>query len=156
MKLLIANLRRQLKALRSGTSVSSTAAADNNDSDSSTVDGDGTSGVAESDTPTLLDLEDRRSGTFKKLAGEAKIRKIEELYDSVPRTDSNEKPLPLTKAVTGSARTWYNKTAKPLVLCLRNHFNSDYAEFVGKWNTDKRVDGFQKNCCKGTGDQCNK
>ena len=60
-----ANLRRQLKALRSGTSVSSTAAADNNDSDSSTVDGDGTSGVAKSDTPTLLDLEDRRSGTFK-------------------------------------------------------------------------------------------
>jgi hypothetical protein len=81
-------------------------------------------------------------GEVKALTGTAKVRKVVELVESAPE-DSK---------LTGGARAFVNRS-RPIVACLRHHFNGNIENFVKK-HGEIASSEFGKRNCKGTGSEC--
>jgi hypothetical protein len=60
-----------------------------------------------------------------------------------------------TEQLTQAAKSFLNRTARPVVRCLANHFNDDDEKFCAHWKCTFKMK-FGAECCDGNGARCGK
>jgi hypothetical protein len=93
----------------------------------------------------INDLESRKRISSIKCV-EEKVKAIISTYNELPIKDDGTLDL---SNITDNARSWINKQAKFVKLCLNNHHSGNLHSFLSKWNNNINSSSFSKKCCKG-------
>lgn len=92
------------------------------------------------------DLTGRKEVMARGISIENRIERLLELEELVPSS---------LEELTPSAKTWYLANMKPVLSCLKNHFQNDIDAFVKKYPISG-ISSFKSTHCHGSGIRCSK
>ena len=81
------------------------------------------------------------------------MRKNVSIADKITKMLELEEHIPLSlEELTPGAKTWYLCTMKPLLLCLKHHYQGNLPAFLLKYPLKTGISSFKKTCCSGSND----
>jgi hypothetical protein len=97
-----------------------------------------------------VSLKTAKRGGDNDLASRFEVKKNNGIDILVLLEDIQKQVPDNMELLTNGARTWFISCVKPVLGCLKYHFNDDKTAFMVKYHLKKGISRFKKTCCAGS------